>query len=83
MRKGMQSGRIALYIAAGLVLTLYGWLVNRPQWSFGALLGVYVALFFIVAQIMGLVFFGEKPTLGVLVGGALILAGGVTITVWR
>ena len=83
MRKGMQSGRIALYASAAIVLSLYGWLVNRPPWSFGALLGVYVTLFFLVAQVTALMFFGEKPTAGVLVGGALIFAGGVTITIWR
>ncbi|MDE3197633.1 MAG: hypothetical protein KGN84_14890 [Acidobacteriota bacterium] len=83
MRKGMQTGRVVLYIGAALVLALYGWLVNRPPWSFGALLGVYVSLFFVAAQILGYVFYGERITLPIAVGGALILAGGVTITVWR
>lgn len=86
-RKGMHATafgqRLAFYLAAALVLFAYGWLVNRPPWSFGALLGVYVAMFFVVAQAIGYFTFGERITLPILVGGALIVAGGVVVTVWR
>lgn len=87
VRKGMHAGTIAgrllLYICAALVLFAYGWLVNRPPWSFGSLLGVYVVLFFVVAQILGIVIFGDKLTTPIMGGGALILAGGLVITLWR
>jgi hypothetical protein len=47
------------------------------------LLGVYVALFFLVAQLINWLGFGVQPTLPMVVGGALIIAGGLTITFWQ
>ena len=61
-------------------LAAYGLVVNAPRWEFGKLLGVYVVLFFLLAQIVARVKFGQAPTLPILIGGALIVAGGVTIT---
>jgi small multidrug resistance family-3 protein len=86
-RKGMHAGtmasRIGLYALAAAVLFAYGWLVNRPPWSFGSLLGIYVVLFFVVAQVLAFTVFGEKPTPALLMGGLLIVAGGVVVTVFR
>lgn len=62
------------------MLTLYGWAVNAPPWDFGKLLGVYVALFFIVAQVIAWAAFGQAPTARVLLGGALIIAGGLVVS---
>jgi len=42
-----------------------------------------VTLFFAVAQLINWLGFGLKPTPAILVGGALIIAGGLTITFWR
>ena len=42
-----------------------------------------VTLFFLLAQLVGWLAFGTRPTVPILVGGALILAGGLTITFWR
>jgi hypothetical protein len=55
--------------------------VNVPRWEFGKLLGVYVVLFFLLAQIVARVKFGQAPTIPILIGGALICAGGVIISV--
>ncbi len=65
------------------VLFAYGLTVNLPAWDFGRLLGVYVVFFFIVAQLVSWLAFGSRPTMPILVGGALIVAGGLTITLWR
>lgn len=75
--------RIGFFAAAAVVLFIYGVTVNLPPWDFGRLLGVYVALFFVVAQIVNLFAFGMKPDLPVLVGGALIIAGGLVMTFWK
>ena len=87
VRKGMHAAsfgmRLALYLAGAVVLFAYGWLVNRPPWSFGSLLGIYVVLFFVVAQAIGFLIFGDKITTPILAGGALIVAGGAVITLWR
>ena len=72
------------FLAIGaVVLFAYGVVVNLPPWDFGRLLGVYVALFYVVAQVINLVFFGVAPRAPVLVGGALILAGGTVVAFWR
>jgi small multidrug resistance family-3 protein len=65
-----------------IVLFAYGMTVNAPPWDFGRLLGVYVTLFFLVAQLINWLGFGLPPTLPILVGGALIIAGGLLITFW-
>jgi|GEM_PF-6872269 len=46
-------------------------------------MGVYVALFFIVAQAVAFLAFGEVPGAGICAGGALIISGGIVMTVWR
>ena len=75
--------RLGLFGAAALVLFIYGVTVNLPPWDFGRLLGVYVSLFFVVAQIINLFAFGTKPTAPIIVGGALMLAGGMVMTFWK
>jgi len=74
----------ALSFACGTVaLAFYGLVVNTPRWEFGKLLGVYVVLFFVVAQILARVRFNQRPTAPVLLGGALILAGGAVMSFWK
>ena len=75
--------RAGWFVAGTLVLASYGLFVNIPQWDFGKLLGVYVALFFVVAQIVAKVRFHQSPTMPIYAGGALIVAGGLVITFWK
>jgi small multidrug resistance family-3 protein len=73
-----------LYFASGAaVLALYGLTVNVPRWDFGKLLGVYVVLFFLVAQILARVRFHQSPTPPIYLGGSLIVAGGLVIAFWK
>lgn len=88
MRRGLLAAagpwpRLGFLAAGCVVLATYGIFVNLPAWDFGRLLGLYVVLFFIVAQAVNRLAFGVAPSAPVLVGGALILAGGVVMTVWR
>jgi hypothetical protein len=71
------------FVAGGVVLASYGFFVNLPQWDFGKLLGVYVVLFFLIAQVVAKVRFHQTPTTPILAGGALIVAGGLVITFWN
>jgi hypothetical protein len=74
----------SLWFLVGVaVLGCYGLFVNLPQWDFGRLLGAYVALFFVVAQIVARIRFQQSPTPPILVGGGLIVAGGLVITFWK
>ncbi len=79
------SGAVRYLAFAGGVITLslYGLVVNTPPWEFGKLLGLYVVLFFLVAQILAKVRFNQAPTPPILVGGSLIVLGGAIISFWR
>lgn len=78
---GMSSASAA--ISGAVVLVGYGVMLNLPQWDFGRLIGVYVAIFFISAQVINRVRFGHAPTLPIYAGGALIVAGGLLMTYWK
>ncbi|OYV29715.1 MAG: hypothetical protein B7Z81_14905 [Acidocella sp. 20-61-6] len=77
------ASKLSFMAAGAAVLFIYGVSVNLPSWDFGRVLGVYVALFFVVAQIINLLAFGMKPGLPIYAGGALIISGGLLITFWR
>ena len=87
MRLGLRSSthtRAALFfVLGGMVLTCYGYAVNAPPWDFGRLLGVYVAFFFVVAQLISWVGFRQKPTPMILLGGALIVIGGCVVSLGK
>lgn len=83
VRAGLRSQtaglRVFLFAIAGVALLLYGLTVNAPLWDFGKLLGLYVVLFFVVAQLMSWIFFHQPPGRATWIGGALIVAGGCVI----
>ena len=72
-------GRVMTFVAGAVVLTAYGSVVNVPRWDFGKLLGLYVVLFFLMAQLLAKLRFGQSPTPPIYAGGALIVAGGLVI----
>jgi hypothetical protein len=86
VRRGLYSQspmtRGGFFALGAIVLFAYGMTVNAPPWDFGRLLGVYVTLFFLAAQLINWLGFGLQPTLPIMVGGTLIIAGGLTITFW-
>ena len=87
VRKGLHSGtlveKVLFILVGGITLLSYGIVVNLPTWDFGKLLGIYVTLFFVVAQTINYFGFGQTPSSSIWVGGALIVAGGLVITFWR
>jgi hypothetical protein len=77
------AARGLFFLAGGVILALYGFTVNIPHWDFGKLLGVYVVLFFLVAQVLAKIRFHQTPTPPIYVGGTLIATGGIIIAFWR
>jgi small multidrug resistance family-3 protein len=58
----------------------YGVVVNANRAiDFGRLMGLYIAVFFVVSQVLAFAIFGGRPTPSLLVGGVLIVAGGLVI----
>jgi len=78
---GSSGGRrVALLAAGGLILFGYGCLVNMARWDFGRLLGVYIVLFFVVAQTIGWLVFGQVPGRSIWWGGVFIVIGGLIVS---
>jgi drug/metabolite transporter superfamily protein YnfA len=83
VRWGMQTGKAVAFALGTLALFSYGLTVNWPGWNFGRLFGVYIAVFFVVSQLMAHFIYHERAKVPTLVGGALIVAGGLIIAFWR
>ena len=77
------AARALSFVLGAAFLALYGFAVNLPRWHFGKLLGVYVVVFFLLAQILAKLRFNQAPTTPIYVGGSLIVAGGMVIAFWR
>ena len=75
--------RLGWFLAGTAVLVAYSLFLNSSKVDFGKLLGVYVVLFFVVAQLVARIKFGQSPTPPIYVGGGLIVAGGLVITFWK
>jgi hypothetical protein len=75
--------RTAWFLAGTLVLAGYSLFLNSSQIDFGKLLGIYVVLFFLVAQLVAKFKFHQSPTPPIYAGGAFIVIGGVVMTFWK
>ncbi len=75
--------RVGLFLTGALCLTLYGTSLNMAPVEFATVTGLYVATLFVVFQVVNYLFYHEVPTLPVLLGGSLIVAGGAIVYVWR
>jgi small multidrug resistance family-3 protein len=75
--------RIGIYLIGGVLLTLYGTSLNLAPVDFAAATGMYIATLFVVFQITNYLFFRAIPTPAVLLGGTLVVAGGLIVSVWR
>ncbi len=82
MRIGL-GGRWWALGTGALVLAGYGLLVNQPALRFGRTLGLYIAVFFVVSQMVAFLTGGERPAASLWLGGALIVAGGLVIHLGR
>ena len=75
--------RILLFLGGTVLLFGYGVSLNLAPLAFGRVVGLYIAILFVVWQIINFLAFRSLPTLPILLGGALILAGGGIVTFWQ
>jgi small multidrug resistance family-3 protein len=75
--------RAGLFAAGAALLFGYGLLLNLAPLEFGRVVGLYIATLFTVWQVVNFISFRALPTLPVLAGGALIIAGGLIVTFWK
>jgi drug/metabolite transporter superfamily protein YnfA len=78
VRRGMEA-RAWMFAVGAASLVIYGVVVNKGDLDFGRLMGVYIAVFFVVSQIVTMIIYRELPAMRTIVGGTLIVAGGLTI----
>jgi hypothetical protein len=71
--------RAGLFLAGAALLLGYGSLLNLAPLDFG----LYIAMLFVVWQIINFVAFRAFPTIPTLVGGTLVIAGGAIISFWK
>ena len=79
MHRQGHASRLTLFVLGACVLFAYGWVVNAAPWNFGELLGLYVVFFFVVAQAISWIAFGQPPSRAVFLGGLLVISGGIVI----
>jgi small multidrug resistance family-3 protein len=75
--------RVGLFCAGAGLLFGYGTFLNLAPVEFSRVVGLYIATLFVVWQAVNFLAFKTPPTLPILLGGALIIAGGVITTFWR
>jgi hypothetical protein len=75
--------RIGLFLAGAALLFGYAASLNLAPLEFGQVVGLYIATLFVVWQLINFAFFRTLPTLPILLGGALIVAGGTIVTFWK
>jgi drug/metabolite transporter superfamily protein YnfA len=73
------GGRAAAMAAGAVTLFAYGILVNKSGLDFNRLMGVYIAIFFVVSQVISFIVFKQIPDGRILLGGGFIVAGGLLI----
>jgi len=79
IRRGLGGGGGLWMVAGAAVLVAYGFAVNLTKVDFGKWMGLYIAVFFGVAQVVAMAAFKEKPGWPVVVGGSLVVAGGLVM----
>jgi small multidrug resistance family-3 protein len=78
VRIGLHSYGYSL-AAGAFTLFAYGIVVNQSGVDFNRLMGIYIAIFFVVSQAISLILFKQVPDDRLLLGGGFIVTGGLVI----
>jgi drug/metabolite transporter superfamily protein YnfA len=80
VRCGLKDSRVIWFVLGAIVLISYAVFVNSAKLNFGRLLGIYIAVFFVVSQFLSIVVFSEILRISILIAGILIISGGFVLT---
>jgi small multidrug resistance family-3 protein len=83
IRHGLQRRGALFMLAGALTLAVYGFMVNLTKLDFSRLMGLYIVIFFLVAQAVAVLVFRESIDRAVMIGGGLVVLGGVVMAVLR
>jgi drug/metabolite transporter (DMT)-like permease len=78
IRRGLKQSWPWIAVGAASLIG-YGVVVNQPTWSFNHLMGAYIAVFFVISQVIAYFAFAERPNAWLILGGSLIVAGGLIV----
>lgn len=77
------AARVCLFLGAAALLFGYGLFLNLAPLEFGRVVGLYIATLFVIWQAINYIAFRSLPSLPVVIGGALIIAGGAIVSFWN
>ena len=87
VRKGIYNfggmARLGPMLAGAVLLFGYGFTLNLAPVEFGRVVGLYIATLFVMWQVINFLFFRTLPTVPILTGGVLIVAGGLIVSFWK
>jgi hypothetical protein len=75
--------RCLIFLGGAVLLFSYGLTLNLAPIEFGRVVGLYVAILFIVWQIVNFVVFRTVLDVPTLVGGSLVVTGGCIVALWQ
>lgn len=75
--------RLATILGGGVLLLVYGIMLNLAPLPFNRIVGFYIATLFVVWQIVNFITFRSFPNAPILAGGALIVIGGLIVSFWK
>ena len=75
--------RAGLFLFGAALLFGYGYTLNLAPLEFGQVVGLYIATLFVVWQVINAIAFRAFPTVPILIGGSLIIAGGLIVSFWK
>src|SRR5215831_11830596 len=75
--------RLPLMLIGAALLFGYGFSINLAPVEFRQVVGLYIATLFVVWQMINFLIFRTTPNAPILIGGALIIAGGLIVTFWK
>jgi small multidrug resistance family-3 protein len=75
--------RAALFVAGAALVFGYATFLNLAPLEFGEVVGLYIATLFVMWQVINYAFFRTLPTLPIVLGGTLIVAGGLVVSFWK
>ncbi len=75
--------RAGLFLTGATLLLGYGSFLNVAPLNFERVVGLYIAMLFVVWQVVNIIAFRSFPTMPTLAGGALVITGGAIVSLWK